>query len=281
MLASLSRLVLKKRDMLRPKEIPPRGILHRRSDAPLTGYARYWPDEDLLPFVEHLWTVEWDYAEPQTSEVLTHPSVQLVVARGDSRVAGVFTRRFITTMAGKGRVLGMKFLPGAFRGIFGQRVSRLRNRMLPLSAVFGHEAELLEAAALAQADHTAAFAPIQEFVRWRAPAPDPMVAEIGRIAARISTDREIKRVEQVVEIFGVPLRRLQRLFDDYVGVGPKWVIQRYRLHEAAERIAAGAVTEFSDLALELGYADQAHFIRDFHRLVGHSPAEYARRLATP
>jgi len=68
------------------------------------------------------------------------------------------------------------------------------------------------------------------------------------------------------------------LFDDYVGVSPKWVIQRYRLHEAAERIARGGVEDFADLALELGYADQAHFIRDFKKLVGRSPAEYARSL---
>jgi AraC-like DNA-binding protein len=78
--------------------------------------------------------------------------------------------------------------------------------------------------------------------------------------------------------FGLGLRKLQRLFDDYVGVSPKWVIQRYRLHEAAERIAAGRVADFADLALELGYADQAHFNRDFKKLVGRSPAEYARSL---
>jgi AraC-like DNA-binding protein len=269
---------LNKRDMLRPKPVPPRGILHRRSDAPLTGYARYWPDDDLLPFVEHLWTVEWDLEQSRTSEVLTHPSVQLVVARGESRVAGVFTRRFITTMQGRGRVLGVKFLPGAFRGFLGQPVSRLRDRMVPLAAMFGEAAARLEEEALAHADHSAAFAPIQELVRGHAPAPDPIVAELGQIASRIAADREITQVEQVVAEFGIPLRRLQRLFADYVGVGPKWVIQRYRLHEAAERIAAGEVADFAGLALELGYADQAHFIRDFRKLVGKSPADYARSL---
>jgi AraC-like DNA-binding protein len=98
----------------------------------------------------------------------------------------------------------------------------------------------------------------------------------SRITYRIAEDRELVRVEQVVREFSLPLRQLQRLFADYVGVGPKWVIQRYRLHEAAERIAAGEVTDFADLALELAYADQAHFIRDFRKLVGSTPAQYAR-----
>jgi AraC-like DNA-binding protein len=278
MLASLSRPVLKKRDMLRPKQILPRGILHRRSDAPLTGYARYWADDDLLPFIEHLWTVEWDWPEPRTSEVLTHPSVQFVVQRDNSRVAGVHTSRFVTTMEGKGRVLGVKFRPGAFRTFLDGPVSRLRNRMLPAADVFGDAVAALEDEALAHEDHDGAFAAIQAFLRARNPRPDPLVEKIGAIASRIAADREMRRVEQVVSEFAIPLRRLQRLFDEYVGVSPKWMIQRYRLHEAAERIAAGAVDDFATLAADLGYADQAHFIRDFRKLVGRAPAEYARSL---
>ena len=80
----------------------------------------------------------------------------------------------------------------------------------------------------------------------------------------------------MAERFDLSVRKLERLFSAFVGVGPKWVIQRYRLHEAAERIAADATLDGATLAFELGYADQAHFIRDFRRLVGKSPAEYSR-----
>jgi AraC-like DNA-binding protein len=269
---------LKKRDRLLPKLVPPRGILHRRSTAPMTGYARYWPDEDLAPFVEHLWTVEWDVVEPSVSEVLTHPSVQLVVELGDSRVAGVYTTRYVRRNEDKGRVLGVKFRPGGFRPFFDRPVSELQDRALPLAEVFGTAAARLESRALAHAGHADAFAVIQDFLRRRRPRPDPTVELLGRIAERAATDREIVRVEQLTREFGLGPRKLQRLFDDYVGVSPKWVIQRYRLHEAAERIAAGRVADFADLALELGYADQAHFNRDFKKLVGRSPAEYARSL---
>lgn len=78
-----------------------------------------------------------------------------------------------------------------------------------------------------------------------------------------------------VEQFAMSTRRMQRLFREYVGVTPKWVIQRYRLIEAAARLAAGRADDLADLALDLGYADQAHFIRDFKRIVGRPPAGYA------
>jgi AraC-like DNA-binding protein len=98
----------------------------------------------------------------------------------------------------------------------------------------------------------------------------------------VAEDRTILKVEDLVERYCMNKRTLQRLFAKYVGVGPKWVIQRYRLHEAAEQLAAGPVNQ-SALALSVGYSDQAHFIRDFKRVVGTSPAAYARqtRPVTP
>ncbi|MFI9589448.1 helix-turn-helix domain-containing protein [Nonomuraea sp. NPDC052265] len=67
---------------------------------------------------------------------------------------------------------------------------------------------------------------------------------------------------------------MQRLFRDYVGIGPKWVIRRFRLHEAAERVHQGL--DLATLAAELGYTDQAHLTRDFTAAVGMPPAAYAR-----
>lgn len=121
---------------------------------------------------------------------------------------------------------------------------------------------------------------VQTFLRNRRPVPDERIDLVGRIVLRASTDREITRVDHLVREFGIGSRGLQRLFAEYVGVSPKWVIQRYRLHEAAERIAEGGISDWATLALDLGYADQAHFIRDFRRLVGSSPGEYARALGS-
>lgn len=59
---------------------------------------------------------------------------------------------------------------------------------------------------------------------------------------------------------------------------PTWMIRRYRIQEAAARLEAGDVHSWSDLALDLGYADQSHFSNDFRRFVGRPPATYARSL---
>jgi AraC-like DNA-binding protein len=81
-------------------------------------------------------------------------------------------------------------------------------------------------------------------------------------------------VEQIVALSGMNQWALQRFFREYVGVGPKWVLQRYRLLEAAERLPAGE-TDRARAAHELGYFDQAHFIRDFKAIVGRSPRAFS------
>src|SRR5262249_1624732 len=79
--------------------------------------------------------------------------------------------------------------------------------------------------------------------------------------------------------FGLSPRSLQRLFQRYVGVSPKWVLQRYRLHEAAARLAEGTSGTWAEVAVELGYFDQSPFIRDFTRAVGMTPVAYAAACA--
>jgi AraC-like DNA-binding protein len=74
---------------------------------------------------------------------------------------------------------------------------------------------------------------------------------------------------------GLTARSLQRLFADYVGVSPKWVMRRARLHEAAARADGGGFVDWAALAADLGYADQAHLTRDFTVTLGVSPARYA------
>ena len=69
---------------------------------------------------------------------------------------------------------------------------------------------------------------------------------------------------------------MQRRFHDYVGVSPKWVIQRYRLQDAAYLLSSGTGAHLAQLADELGYFDQAHLTRDFRRIFGVSPALYLR-----
>lgn len=258
----------------------PRGILNPGAGEEKLRLARYMPSEDLRFFVEHYWCVEWDLRgrEPYLSETLPHPCVHLVVEDGRSGVFGVQRGRFSRLLAGEGRVFGVKFRPGGFHPFWGSPVSELTDRVIGLRESFGRGGEALERGILPLRDKWAVVEVAESFLGRRLPERDTNVEKINRITDSIEADQGILRVEEVADRSGMSRRTLQRLFERYVGVSPKWVIRRYRLHEAVERLSGGETVNLAGLALDLGYFDQAHFAKDFGTIVGIAPAAYARRI---
>jgi AraC-like DNA-binding protein len=153
----------------------------------------------------------------------------------------------------------------------------LTNQVLPLGMAFGPDGEALEAAVLQCSDDvTAAVSIMEAFLQARLPPPDAKAQQARVLVARILEDRTLTQAEAVAREAGLSLRSLQRLFQEYVGVSPKWVIQRYRLHDAMERLEGGPPVDLPALALSLGFYDQAHFIRVFKAFLGRTPTGYAR-----
>lgn len=101
------------------------------------------------------------------------------------------------------------------------------------------------------------------------------VAAVARIA---ETDRDVRRLDDLAARARVSPRALQRRFARHAGVSPTWVLRRYRLLEAAESVRDGERVVWSDVAYALGYADQAHLVRDFRAALGRTPEAYARNL---
>ena len=237
---------------------------------------------DLADLVERHWLVGWDLPPGRHAAVtlLPHPCVNVVHDRGMVAVAGVGSDRFTYSYTGRGRVFGIKFRPGAFRPFLGRPVSELTDQTRPLATLWGADADRF-ATDLGEAPELGELVAVAErHLREHWPAPDPEVREIGTIVHALLHDRSITRVEEVSTRFGIRPRTLERLFQRYVGVSPKWVLRRYRLHEAAARLAEGTDTSWAHVAADLGYFDQSHFIRDFTRAVGMTPVAYAEACRT-
>ena len=111
------------------------------------------------------------------------------------------------------------------------------------------------------------------------PQPDPLVPRLARLVEQAEEDSSLVRAAQLADLAGVSLRTLQRWFASHVGIGPKWVVQRFRLLDATAAAHEGRDVDWAALAARLGYADQSHLIRAFTQLVGHPPAHYAREVA--
>ncbi|MEV0034538.1 helix-turn-helix domain-containing protein [Streptomyces sp. NPDC050804] len=253
-----------------------RGIVDAPELFTRVRFRRREPAPALRPYLEHYWLIDWDLPQPYVSHVVPHPSVNVVFQRfghgPDSppfaEVSGIGLELFTQRLEGRGRVCGVQFRPGGFRP-FAPRwpVSEWTGRRVPLGEVMpttdadietvlgpaeaeesekeiGEESgeETAEKAKQEARQENARVAALDTYLLGVGPRPDPGADHAMALADRIRTDRTIRRVAQLAEAEGVSTRSLQRLFATYVGVGPKWVILRYRIHEALERAESDAGT---------------------------------------
>lgn len=279
-----------------PTVDPPRGVLKATGDhGSAFFHQRLVPPPQLATFVQHLWYVQWDLraAAPSTAETLPHPNCYLVFEHDLERtiddagvhrrteVFGVSTGKFSRTLQGHGRVFGLKFKPGGLRPFLHAPVFTLTNRVVPAVQIFGPgilalatQFRVLDTPETMAAAAVAYFAPCL-------PAPHPNTTLATKLVDTILHDPTVLTVEALAERSGFSIRALQRLFKAYVGASPKWVIRRYRLHELLERLNSNQDMNVAPLALELGYADQAHLINDFRKLAGFTPSEYRSSKTLP
>jgi AraC-like DNA-binding protein len=123
--------------------------------------------------------------------------------------------------------------------------------------------------------HAAAMKSFGDALRPLLPVDDDGLL-VNQVVAFVEGDREVTRVAQVCQRFGLSERALQRLVHRRLGLTPKWLIQRRRLQEAAEQLRT-STAGLGDVAALLGYADQAHFTRDFARVTTMTPGQFAAR----
>ena len=249
--------------------LPPEGV----------KVSRHTPAAALAHFIAYYWRVSWDLRgqQPHLQETLPHPNIYLVFENNRLQLSGLSTTKFTRLLEGQGFAFGVKFRPGGFRPFLKSSVSSLTNCVVAASDVFGADADGLESNLVSSVEEDEMVRAMESFLLRRVPTPDERVLLVDGIVGQILHQPQIRTVDDLANQTGINKRSLQRIFREYVGISPKWVIRRYRLHELIERLEAGDPLNWSDLALELGYFDQAHLINDFRAVTGYSPADYQRR----
>ncbi|BCL22160.1 AraC family transcriptional regulator [Streptomyces tuirus] len=256
--------------------VDPSGLLER------VRFRRHEPAEPLRRYVEWYWFIDWDLPAPYASHVVPHPSVNLTFQwdEGDgppyAEVTGVALGLYTRKLTGRGRVCGAKFRPGGFRPYTPEEpVSRWTGRALPAREVFPRITGDTARSIVTAAGDRARVAALDAVLLSLPHTPDPQADLAIDLVRHIRADRTVRRVGDFARAEGVSVRALQRLFATCVGVSPKWVILRYRIHEALEQAGTREDIDWAALAADLGYADQAHLVRDFTATVGVPPTAYA------
>ncbi|MEN2739704.1 AraC family transcriptional regulator [Microbacterium sp. X-17] len=248
------------------------------ADAVPVRIERRAPGEAAAAFVRHYWLPRWSLPAGASvrEAVLEYPTANLVIEADTAALYRASRGLSGRTLTGDGWAFGALLRPGVAREWVGGSL-RGAPAVIPLDALSVRTLTDAVGAVrerLADDDAEGAIA-VVEAALGGLPAPDADARLVDAIVAAVESDRELRRVEQLADRFAIGVRRLQRLVAGHVGFGPKWLIQRYRLQEAAAALREPEPPALAQLAAELGYADQAHFNREFKAVVGLTPGAYA------
>jgi AraC-like DNA-binding protein len=262
---------------------PQLGVVGRAATRSVFDIDRWEPSDDAARWVEHFWSVNWDLrgSPPFTSTVITFPALHITHEWGSDSprhghllpatlVHGVVERVFTTTLSERGTVVGARFKPGGFTARFGRDAGSLTGRIDRV------DDELFSCPVRLADDREAASSHLDRLIADHH-GVDPVFVALTGLLDRVRADDRLHRVEQVMAQSPWSVRTTQRVFRRYVGVPVKWVLCRYRLQHAALEIEMDSSVDFADLAVRLGWYDQAHFINDFRAMLGCTPGEYATR----
>ncbi|SEC84577.1 helix-turn-helix domain-containing protein [Arthrobacter woluwensis] len=244
---------------------------------------RFAPPAGTEDVVRHLWRVRWSLPDGavQRQRVLSYPASNVVFGPDGAVLSGLGTAVATRDLDGESWALGLLLRPAVTRLFSAEAVSAELSSAGPPAALVGrvvplHGAPVAAVRAVMEGDD-AGPAPLHAaLAEWLAPFAarvDERMRLCNEVCRLAEEDPDMLRVDELARAAGLPVRSLDRLVKEHVGVTPKWLIDCRRLQEAATVLYGDATASLPDLAHRLGFSDQAHFSRSYRKVIGETPAQ--------
>ena len=256
--------------------------------------TRAEPDEDLRGLVVEYWEVE-GAIDAFRETLLPNGCVEVMINLGPPHrvlsaggnglwerawFSGLHERAIVIESLQGTHLVSARMHPIGAAALLGRRVAEAANSIVDLGALIGGgAADELRRDAVAATSPAERFAVLESFLRERRAGGDPAPPFVARAAERIDAQHGKLRVATLSDGLGISRKHLAVSFDRTVGVSMKAYAMIRRFVWTVARIQESTTVEWSTLAIEAGYSDQSHLVRDFQRVGAASPTEYLRRRA--
>ena len=260
---------------------------------PVKKYQEFIPHSTLRDFVKRFWILEKEYgAEDGIEEVTPDACVELIlncgnpysVTSGSTKrelpnvcLVGLLTKPLRLKAEGLVKILAVRFFAWGALAFLKNAAGRTDVTQVDLDPTWQHVVQ--RASILVQGDnYQKAVEEIEDFlIGLRLNILfDPK--QVRTAAKLLYHTRGQFRVAELADHCHLSMRQLQRQFDATTGVSPKALARAIRFESIRERLMFDANANLTDLAYEFGYADQAHFIKDFKAFTDKTPGEFALEM---
>lgn len=258
-----------------------KGILNRESFAQQVDLRCYSPSKDLAPFVELYFVARWN--RPNQSnyvamDILTKPVVNVFFTAEGAYINGI-TKGTRTFIAGEeGMYAGVKFRVGGFRPFCNASLANIADNSLSVIEIFEQADTDFITHLVSLTSDNEVLQTMEELLRSKSPSYSPKIDLASRIVSYIEKSSHSVTPTELTKEFHMSERSLQYLFSEYVGAGIKWTNMRFRLLEALQKPFETTRPNWTEIAAELNYSTQSHFINDFRRIFDISPSQYVKLI---
>ena len=250
-------------------------------------YREIKPSTPLRSFVECFWTLEGDATVGSSSpeRILPDGCVELILNFGDrflqhvdgekrrqprNFVVGQMTGPILISPSGEVRLLGIRFQPGGTRAFLDLPVNEIADQVVELEGL----SRQFERGLMRVCEHAMTLdrkiAAVDAFLSTRL-SSGRFDAHLLALAATVIDRHGLVSVDQLASSAGVSSRQLERRFLQEVGIGPKLLARIVRFQQVF-RAVDQSNPAWAEVAIECGYYDQAHLIRDFKQFAQQTPA---------
>jgi AraC-like DNA-binding protein len=265
------------------------------NELPVSQPQLYRPRPPLTDYIDFFGYWRRDSGDPHQSRALPRGAATVIIDvsgrqridfyAADARtrlhvppafIAGAGTTSYITRIDASQTVLTIHFRPGRALPFLGIPMGELENSCVGLADLLGREGTALHEQLVVSASASERVALLESFLLNRLQIHDlephrGVAAVLGAMARDPSM-----RVSQAQRLTGLSPKRLSAAFRAEVGIPPK-AYQRVRRLQAALRRLDAAPTLGATVAADLGYFDQAHFVREFRSFTSMTPTQYVQR----
>ena len=254
-------------------------------------YREHLPSPTLRTHVRAIWELAGACDDPAPQRLLPDGTMSLWVnfgapltsptgddvPTGGALLLGELRRPFEVGSRGALDLVGVSFCTGSAGAFFDVPLRELvdRQRTDPPLTTARARARLRSVAAAEPEDRLAL---VQAALVDALAAPRRARPSIRQALALLGRAVAAPRVTSLAETVGLSPRQLERGFADEVGIAPKALASVLRFRRALAAITRGRA-ELAAIALDCGYVDQSHMVRDFTRFAGVPPTHFLAREA--
>jgi AraC-like DNA-binding protein len=263
-------------------------------------YYEYQPSPLLRPYVECFWVARSALPAPTRRREILLPdgTTQLLFSFGGgyrrfeapdtrqgveiagSHLVGMRTHGVFIEQQGLEDIFAIRFRAGGLSPFITVPPAAIVQQSISLDLLFGPIADELETM-IFEATTTEERIAIAERVLLRLLAAWEPRADaqrhLRRAVARIHSSRGTISIERLGRDLGLSYRTMDRAFNRYLGIPPKRLARIIRFNYALSLIHRSAGACHARTALEAGYSDQAHMIRDFREFTHTTPTDFLAR----